>query len=185
MRRIAGIAIGCVAAVSVAAVAAGAAGAAGAGSRAGGAYAIRVAAPPPLAPGRRGAISFAIAPGPGRTISKDGPIAIRLSVSPAAGLDLPRRRYARADAADPRARAPRFDLAVKATSPGKYEVKILARFWVCARRSCRPITARRAVPVTVTAPPPADAGASAAADAGRRGTRSGSAPGSNPAPPRK
>lgn len=139
-------------------------------------YDVRVAADVTIDLGASGAISVAIVPSAGRTISADGPV--RVTVSGPDGLGLPRRRYARKDAADPAADAPRFDVRVKAREPGDHAVALDVRFWLCGSRVCRPITATRTVHVHVPAPAPpvdaavpVDAAADAPIDGGRRRTR--------------
>ncbi len=99
-------------------------------------------------------ISVTIAPGPGRTVSADGPV--RLAVTAPDALGVPRRRFARKDAADPAADAPRFDVKVKAREAGDHAVALDVRFWLCGPRVCRPITVTRTVTVHVPAPVPID-----------------------------
>jgi hypothetical protein len=131
-------------------------------------FEVRVAPELALEPGASGAISVAIVPTAGRTVSADGPV--RLSVTAPDGVGLPRRRYARKDAADPAADAPRFDVRVKAREPGDHAVELDVRFWLCGSRVCRPVTVIRTVTVHVAAPvaidaapPPVDAGLDARA----------------------
>jgi hypothetical protein len=128
------------------------------------AAAIAVAAPPEhelrasgaltIVAGARGAASLSIVPAAGRRLDADAPLSLRLSVAPATGLKLPRRRYALADAADPRAEAPRFDLALEGQSPGSYTLTVEARFWLCAARTCRAVRDQVQIPVTVAAATP-------------------------------
>jgi len=106
-----------------------------------------------LAAGARVAASLTIVPVPGRRLAADAPLSLRLTVTPADGLKLPRRRYTLADAADPRAEAPRFDLAVEALAPGAYTVSVDARFWLCAAHTCRAVRDHIELPVTVEALP--------------------------------
>ena len=108
-----------------------------------------------LAPGARGAASLTIVPAAGRRLAAEAPLSLRVSVSPASGLKLVRRRYGLADAADPRAEAPRFDLGIEAVAPGSYTVSVDARFWICMVRTCRAVRDRVEIPVTVVpaAPP--------------------------------
>ena len=89
----------------------------------------------------------------GRRIDAEAPLSIRLSATPGAGLVLPRHRYALGDAADPRAEAPRFDLALEGQAAGSYTLRVEARFWLCAARSCRAVRDTVEIPVTVAAPP--------------------------------
>jgi hypothetical protein len=128
-------------------------------------YELRVATELTIEQGASSAISVAIVPAAGRTISPDGPV--RLAVTAPDALGLPRRRYARKDAADPAADAPRFDVRVKAREPGEHAVALDIRFWLCGSRVCRPITATRTVTVHVPAPaPPIDAAPPPPVDAG-------------------
>jgi hypothetical protein len=106
--------------------------------------------------GDRGAVSLTITPRPGLTISSKGPLIVDLSVAPAEGIGLPRRRYQRRDAADVRAGAPRFDLRYHAAEPGEYAMRVSLLFWVCGRHSCWPVRTERTVPIAVApgaAPP--------------------------------
>lgn len=109
------------------------------------------AAPATLVPGQPGAASIALVPAPGVTIPPDAPLS--LTATPPAGVRAPRPRLRRADAADPRAEAPRFDLPLAADAPGSYVVPVVARFWSCGRRSCWPTRATVEVPVSVAPPP--------------------------------
>jgi len=140
-------------------------------------YELRVAAPTTIELGGVGAVSVTVAPSTGRTISADAPLRLEL-VTTDDGLALPRRRLLRKDAADPAADAPRFDVKVRARVAGEHALAIEARFWLCRRRTCRPVVARRMVTLTVPQPivdagidAPMDAGIDAALDAGRRRTR--------------
>ncbi len=126
------------------------------------AFEVRIAAEQTIELGATGAISVAIVPSPGRSISPDGPI--RLAADAGEGLALPRRRFFRRDAADPAADVPRFDVRVKARAAGDHAVTLELRFWLCQVKTCRPIALRREVVVHVPAPP-IDAGVDAALDA--------------------
>jgi hypothetical protein len=99
-----------------------------------------------LVAGAAGAVSLTVVPPQGRTISADGPVRIALSGD---GLTLPRRRYARRDAADPAAEAPRFDLRVRGAAAGDHALRIEVRLWLCGARLCRPVHAARTVRVRV------------------------------------
>jgi hypothetical protein len=122
------------------------------------AYDVRVAADQTVELGATAAVSIAIVPGPGRTISADGPIRIAADAGEAIGL--PRRRYLRRDAADPAADAPRFDVRVKARQAGEHTLALDVRFWLCQAKTCRPVVVRRDVVIRVPAPP-IDAGVDA------------------------
>jgi hypothetical protein len=119
-------------------------------------------------------VSVAIVPIGGRVVSVDAPVRLAISADDG-GLGLPRRRYQRKDAADPAADAPRFDVRVKATTPGDHRLVVAARFWLCQRKICRPVAIERTVTIHVPTPPidagidaPTDAGVDATIDAGRR-----------------
>lgn len=103
--------------------------------------------------GQGEAVSLTIAPASGHVISRTGPLRVSLAATPAEGLDLPRHRYKRAQAADRLADAPRFDLAVRGVRPGRYQLALDILFWLCRGRVCRPIRAERAVEVQVRAAP--------------------------------
>lgn len=110
-----------------------------------------------VAVGGSGSGSLTIVPAPGRRIDTRAPVTVRLSVTPAEGLELARRRLALADAADPRADAPRFDVALMGKAAGAYVVTADVRFWVCGAKTCRPVWDRAEIAVTVTEPPAAAA----------------------------
>lgn len=122
------------------------------------AFDVRVADETIVELGATAAVSVAIVPGPGRTISADGPV--RIAAEAGDGLVLPRRRWLRRDAADPAAEAPRFDVRVKARAAGEHALALDVRFWLCQVKTCRPIAVRRDVVVRVPAPP-VDAGVDA------------------------
>ena len=105
--------------------------------------------------GAQASISLTIAPAAGKIVSHDGPLLVMLSSDD--GVALTRKRYARKDAADPAADAPRFDLKVKAAAAGDHAIEVDVRFWLCGPKVCRPIRAHRAITLHVAepAPPPA------------------------------
>jgi hypothetical protein len=100
-----------------------------------------------------GKVSLTIAPEPGRTVSRKGPLRVTLAAEPQGGLELPRRRYRRSDAADALAESPRFDLAVRGRRAGQVRLVVAVRFWLCGRWTCWPVAAERRVPVEVTPAP--------------------------------
>ena len=105
--------------------------------------------------------SLTLLPAAGRTISRDGPIAI--TATPAGeGVRLRRQRFGREHAADPAADAPRFELVLTGATPGRHRVGIDIRFWVCAQRTCHPVHESADLWVEVSARPvdagPSDAG---------------------------
>lgn len=107
-------------------------------------------------PGVATSVSLTVAAKPGYTISRDGPLIIDIAGD---GLTLPKRRYRRSDAADARAADPRFDIKLTAPNPGDHALAIDARFWICRRRTCRPIRENLTVAIKAAPkPPPTDAG---------------------------
>ena len=100
--------------------------------------------------GAAAAVSLTIAPSGGRTVSHDGPVQVSLHGDD--GVALARTRYARKDAADPAADAPRFDLKLKATAPGDHALEVDVRFWLCGAKVCRPIRAHKTIAIHASAP---------------------------------
>lgn len=125
-------------------------------------FELRIAAPAEVAPGEVAAVSVTLVPAAGRTVATEAPLRLALDADDA--LALPRRRYLRKDAADPAADAPRFDVKVRPRSAGDHRLTVAARFWLCATKTCRPVTATRAVIIHAPAPP-IDAGVDAPLDA--------------------
>ncbi len=116
--------------------------------------------------GRAASVSLTIAAQARHRISRDGPVAIRVRAAPTSGIALRKTRYGRRDAADARADNPRFDVRFESKKVGEYELLMDVRFWVCARRTCRPVRERVRAKVSVVTPSPA-AGADAGTDAAR------------------
>jgi hypothetical protein len=102
-----------------------------------------------LVAGARGAASLTLVPSAGRRIDPDAPLSLRLAVTPAEGLKLPRPRLGLADAADPRAEAPRFELPLEAVAAGSYLLTVETRFWLCRQKTCRPVRDTTTIAVTV------------------------------------
>lgn len=125
---------------------------------AGNGYAIKATERLEVEVGAEAAVSLTIVPAAEHSISQSGPLLIELAITPAEGLRLHKRRYRRADAADERADAPRFDLRVRGAAAGSYRIELELAFWVCRRWSCWPVTETRQVAVRVRAPAPPDAG---------------------------
>ena len=128
-----------------------------------------------LPSGTSGTLALSIAIDRGLTISKDG--GLILDLAPEGALTVKRRRLGRADAVDPDAEAPRFQIPVHGEGSGDFALKVHVRFWLCGDKVCRPIDARRTIAVTVVPPPspaaPPDAGVDGppALDAGRHRAR--------------
>jgi hypothetical protein len=126
---------------------------AGADAAAGPGYSIALPAEVAVAERAEAKVSLTIAPEPGRTISRKGPLRVTVAADPQDGLELRRRRYQRSDAADKLAESPRFDLAVRGRRAGRHHLLVSVRFWLCGRSTCWPVAAERSVPVEVTPAP--------------------------------
>jgi hypothetical protein len=99
--------------------------------------------------GAAASASLTISPAAGYSLHKGVGVTIRLSVEPAQGVKLPRRRLSRDDAADPRADAPRFDLPFSGEAAGAYTLRADVRFWVCGKRTCRPARGQVQIPFVI------------------------------------
>jgi hypothetical protein len=100
-----------------------------------------------LVAGASGTLPVAIAIDRGLTISKDA--GLTLDLAPTPGVVIKRRRLGRGDAVDPDADDPRFSVPVHADTVGDHVVKLHLQFWLCGKRVCRPIEARRTIAVAV------------------------------------
>jgi hypothetical protein len=92
--------------------------------------------PAPVAKGQRGAVSLTLLPRAGNRLLEDGPLLVRVSGE---GLIVERALYRREDAVDPRAEAPRFELAFRGTRPGPADLRARCTFYVCRAARCRPV----------------------------------------------
>ena len=123
-------------------------------------YELRIVPPSALHVGDSKALSLTIQARGNYTISKVGPLEVIATAAPE-GLQLRRTRFLRKHAADARARNPRFDIGLRGNKAGRYQLTLRSRFWVCLRRTCRPVRQTRRVGIEVLVrQPPADAGAS-------------------------
>src|SRR5262245_10472978 len=95
---------------------------------------------PDSKPGERATVSLSILPRAGFRLLADGPLLVRLQgerVTPERTL------YRRDDAVDPRAEAPRFELAFRRPrAPAKEPATLTATltFYLCRGERCRPVT---------------------------------------------
>lgn len=105
-----------------------------------------------VAAGATATLPIAIALDRGLVVSRDAPLIIDAVAG--GGASLRRRRLGRADAVDPKADAPRFELAVRGDAAGAATIQLRVRMWVCGGKICRPVDVRRQTAVTV-APAPA------------------------------
>lgn len=101
-----------------------------------------------IAAGTAGTLPIAIALDRGLVVSKDADVILDLKAPTA--VTVKKRRFGRADAVDPGADAPRFDIAVKSDLAGDHAVEVRLRFWLCGARTCRPVDLRRKAIVAVT-----------------------------------
>jgi hypothetical protein len=92
--------------------------------------------PAPVAVGQRGSVSLTLLPRAGNRLLDDGPVLVRASGD---GLAVERALYRREDAVDPRAEAPRFELAFRAVHPGRAELHARCTLWICRAQRCRPV----------------------------------------------
>lgn len=83
-------------------------------------------------------LSLSILPRPGFRLGADAPVLVRLD---GAGVELPRKLYRREDAVDPRAEAPRFEIAYRAATAGA-RIDAELTFYVCKAARCRPVVTR-------------------------------------------
>lgn len=100
----------------------------------------------PLERGKPSTVSLAVAPGPGFWLLEDGPLMLDVTGTAA---DPPKRSLRRADAVDPRAQMPRFELAVMAHKDGAPALGVELTAWLCQARRCRPIVYRNTLPLAV------------------------------------
>jgi hypothetical protein len=92
--------------------------------------------PAPVTKGQRAAVSLTLLPRAGTRLLADGPLVVHVSGD---GLTVERALYRREDAVDPRAEAPRFELAFRGTRPGAAELRARCSFYACRGARCRPV----------------------------------------------
>jgi hypothetical protein len=91
----------------------------------------------PLArPGVRATVSLSLLPRTGHRLLADGPLLVRLVGD---GVTPERPLYRRDDAVDPRAEAPRFELAFVRGRGATAELRAQLTFYLCRRGRCRPV----------------------------------------------
>jgi hypothetical protein len=102
-----------------------------------------------------GTLPLAIVVDRGLTVSRDA--AVIVDLAPDSAVSIKKRRLGRADAVDPDADGPHFNVALHAETPGDFVLRVRVRAWVCGQKVCRPFDARRNVAISVApaAPPPA------------------------------
>jgi hypothetical protein len=99
-----------------------------------------------VAQGQRGAVSLTLLPRAGHRLLDDAPVIVSVSGD---GVTPARAIYHRDDAVDPRAEAPRFELAFRATRSGRAELRARCTFYVCRGERCRPVESEAVFAITV------------------------------------
>lgn len=86
-------------------------------------------------------LSLSILPRPGYRLGAETPVDVRVEGS---GVALPRKLFRRQDAVDPRAEAPRFEIAFTRSAAAAAAARIDAElsFYICKAARCRPIVTR-------------------------------------------
>ena len=74
---------------------------------------------------------------------------LKYKVEPSAGLRVDKLEWKRADAVDPAAENPRFEIPVTATAKGAQQVAVQMRFAICSDAWCVPQTRTVTVPIEV------------------------------------
>ena len=103
--------------------------------------------------GEAATLPIAIAVDRGLVISKDAPVIVDVT---ATGVTTRKPRLGRAEAVDPEADAPRWEVPLKTTAAGEHVVKIRLRMWLCGGRSCRPLDVKRQATIVVTGQKPVE-----------------------------
>jgi hypothetical protein len=83
-------------------------------------------------------VSLSILPRPGYRLHADAPVVVRLDGT---AVELPRKLYRREDAVDPRAEAPRFEIAYRKTGASAH-LDAEVTFYICKAALCRPVVTR-------------------------------------------
>lgn len=86
----------------------------------------------------RQTLSLSILPRPGFRLGADTPVLVSLQGT---NVELPRKLYRRADAVDPRAEAPRFEVPFRAPAPNAH-IDAELTFYICQAARCRPVVTR-------------------------------------------
>ena len=99
------------------------------------AYAVEASvAPAALKVGEAGALRVAIKPAPKAHVHPEAPLKVTLSATP--GLTLAKQKVGRADLSDPRAEAPRFEVALVGAAAGRQQVSAMLDFFICSDAWC-------------------------------------------------
>jgi hypothetical protein len=105
-----------------------------------------------VAVGAKATTSVTIATKNGWHVNGEAPIT--LSLTPPAGITLPKAKLARADLAASTLESARFDVAFEAAEPGSKVIAAEARFVICQETACKPIKETLSLTVDVSATPP-------------------------------
>ena len=106
-----------------------------------------------VAVGGKGTASVTIATKNGWHVNAEAPIT--LSLTPPAGITLPKAKLARADLAASTQESARFDVPIEAAEPGSKVIAAEARFVICQETACKPVKETLSLNVEVAAPAPA------------------------------
>jgi hypothetical protein len=87
-----------------------------------------------LAPGGQGKLVVAIVPVKGTHVHPQAPLKITLGASP--GLKLDKGQLGHADAVDPKADGPRFEVPFTALAAGAQEARAKVEFFICSDQWC-------------------------------------------------
>ncbi len=87
-----------------------------------------------LPAGGAGKLVVAIVPAKGTHVHPAAPLKITLSATP--GLKLSREQLGHADAVDPKAEGPRFEVPFTATAAGAQEARAKVDFFICSETWC-------------------------------------------------
>jgi hypothetical protein len=105
-----------------------------------------------VAVGGKGIASVTIATKNGWHVNAEAPIT--LSLTPPAGITLPKAKLARADLAASTQESARFDVALEAAEAGSKVIAAEARFVICQETACKPVKETLSLTVDVSAAAP-------------------------------
>jgi hypothetical protein len=105
-----------------------------------------------VAVGTKGTTSVTIATKNGWHVNGEAPIT--LSLTPPAGITLPKTKLVRADLAASTLESARFDVAFEAAEVGAKVITAEARFVICQETACKPVKETLSLDIDVAAPAP-------------------------------
>jgi hypothetical protein len=105
-----------------------------------------------VAVGAKGTTSVTIATKSGWHVNAEAPIT--LSLTPPAGITLPKAKLVRADLAASTQESARFDVAFEAAEAGPKVITAEARFVLCQATACKPVKETLTLAVDVAPPAP-------------------------------